>query len=417
MVSFILFLQGELMRAEVISIGDELTSGQRLDTNSQWISQRLADLGIRTLFHTTVADDLESNRVAFDTACRRAEVIVATGGLGPTADDLTRESLAGMLDVDLVLDEPSLVHIKQRFVKRSRPMPESNRIQAMFPAGTEPIYNPHGTAPGILGRQHGGTFYCLPGVPAEMREMWEATVEPSLIQLLGNQRRIIRHRRIKCFGVGESDLELMLPDLIRRGREPSVGITVSQATITLRITAVGTDDQQCFQAMKPTEETIRQCLKNVVFGEEDDELHHVVDRLLRKTGRRFASLEQGTRGLIAGWFAQLDETADTVPLSLVMQDPTSLARLGIDQQTDLTNSQAVMRLAISMQQQLGVDFAAVVGRLTRPLGTDDGICPCAIVGPGEQESFEARLIGHPEVVRPRIAKQVLNRVRLLLLKP
>ena len=403
------------MRAEVISIGDELTSGQRLDTNSQWISQRLADFGIRTLFHTTVADDLESNRVAFDTACRRVDVIVSTGGLGPTADDLTRESIAGMMAVELILDESSLLQIQQRFARRSRPMPESNRIQAMFPAGTKPIHNPHGTAPGIIGRHHGGTFYCLPGVPAEMKEMWEATVQPSLIELLGNQRRIIRHRRIKCFGVGESDLEQMLPDLIKRGRTPAVGITVSQATITLRITAEGTDDQQCRLSIEPTEMTIRRCLGDVVFGEEDDELHHVVDRQLRRAGKRLAVVEQGTQGLISSWFAQLD-TADTVPVSLVLQDPKALARLGIDQRTDLTNCREVTQLAISLQRQLDVEFVAVVGPLTHPLGSADGTCPCAVLGPGGPESFAAKLLGHPEVVRPRIAKQVLNRVRLQLLK-
>jgi nicotinamide-nucleotide amidase len=401
------------MRAEVISIGDELTSGQRLDTNSQWLSLRLADLGIRTLFHTTVADDLESNRVVFATACERADIVVATGGLGPTADDLTRQSVANMMQVELELHEPSLRHIEERFSSRSRPMTESNRVQAMFPAGTQPIHNPHGTAPGILGQHKTATFYCLPGVPAEMKEMWHESVEPSLIEALGENRRVIWHKRLKCFGIGESDLEQMLPDLIRRGLKPTVGITVSTATITLRISAEGRDELECRGAVAPTEATIRECLGELIFGEGDDELHDVVHRELQVAGKRLAVVERGTHGLIAGWFAPL-ETAETVPLMMVLQEETWLRRLGLEPVDRLTELDAVARLANSLQTQLGTDLVAVVGDFTHPLGDVNGSCPCAIVGANHRETFAAKLVGHPSVVRPRIAKQVLDRIRLHL---
>ena len=137
------------MNAEVISIGDELTSGQRLDTNSQWLSERLGELGIRVMYHTTVADDLDANVRVFRQAIDRADVIVATGGLGPTADDLTRQALAETIGVELVFDEPSLEHIRRMFAHRKREMPATNRVQAMFPRGSRVIPNPHGTAPGI----------------------------------------------------------------------------------------------------------------------------------------------------------------------------------------------------------------------------------------------------------------------------
>src|SRR4051812_24705923 len=164
------------MRAEVISIGDELTSGQRLDTNSQWLSERLGEIGIPVMFHTTVADDLEANVRVFREAADRADVVIATGGLGPTADDLTREALARMLGVELVLDEAALAYIRGLFARRKRDMPERNVVQAMFPAGSRVIPNPHGTAPGIdidvprSGRT-AARIMALPGVPAEMREM------------------------------------------------------------------------------------------------------------------------------------------------------------------------------------------------------------------------------------------------------
>ena len=135
--------------AEVIAIGDELTTGQRLDTNSPWLSERLTSMGVRVLYHTTVADDLEANINVFRTAIERADVVVATGGLGPTDDDLTRPALAAAIDVELALDPSSEQHIRNLFASRGRQMPERNVVQAMFPEGSQAIPNPNGTAPGI----------------------------------------------------------------------------------------------------------------------------------------------------------------------------------------------------------------------------------------------------------------------------
>ncbi len=227
------------MDAEVISVGDELTSGQRLDTNSQWISQRLGELGIRTIRHTTVGDDLSANISAFREAAARARYVIVSGGLGPTLDDLTREAMATAFDCPLQLHEPSLAHIEQMFVRRSRPMPERNRVQAMLPQGSQPIPNPHGTAPGIDLQIASGTNRCrmfaLPGVPAELKQMWQETVEPRIENELGSTEGPLRYYAIKVYGIGESDVEVKLPTLIARSRIPTVGITVSRATITLRI--------------------------------------------------------------------------------------------------------------------------------------------------------------------------------------
>src|SRR6516164_11343718 len=129
------------MKCEIISIGSELTSGQNLDTNSQWLSQRLAEMGIPVGWHTTVADDLSDNVDAFRIACRRASLVIATGGLGPTQDDLTRDALAQLAGVELVLDPASLDHIQRLFARFIRPMPDRNRVQALFPVGAEPIVN------------------------------------------------------------------------------------------------------------------------------------------------------------------------------------------------------------------------------------------------------------------------------------
>ncbi len=278
------------MHAEILAIGDEITSGQLLDTNSQWLSQRLEELGIGVLFHSTVGDELEPCAEAFRGAIDRADLVIATGGLGPTADDLTREALALAAGRPLQLDRDALEQIRAMFARRKRPMPPQNELQAMFPTGSRVVRNPHGTAPGIdldvprAGRSASRVF-CLPGVPAEMVEMWHDSLAAA-IGPLGQGRRILR-RRINCFGAGESQIESMLPDLIRRGRRPTVGINASQTTIILRIAADGKTEAECAAAIEPTVATIRQCLGSLVFGEENDELQHVVVRLLRGAARRW----------------------------------------------------------------------------------------------------------------------------------
>src|SRR5947208_2194813 len=172
-----------MMKAEIISIGSELTSGQNLDTNSQWLSQRLAEIGIPVHWHTTVADDLADNVGALRVAAGRAQLVLVSGGLGPTQDDLTREALAAAAGVGLVLHEPSLAHIREMFAKRGRTMPERNSVQAMIPDGGEPIPNDHGTAPGVWMRLGNAWVAAMPGVPSEMFAMFEERVRPLLLSL------------------------------------------------------------------------------------------------------------------------------------------------------------------------------------------------------------------------------------------
>ncbi len=308
------------MLAEIIAIGDELTSGQRLDTNSQWLSRELGLLGIPVGYHTTACDTLAAGVHAFRTAARRAQVVVATGGLGPTADDLTRDVLSELSGQRLVLSQQALEVIASRFLTRHAVMPESNRQQAMFPEGGSLIENPDGTAPGIKmvlpasdgwGEGVGSVVYALPGVPAEMRRMWDETVSGDLKQVAG-KKRVLRHRRLKCFGAGESAIEEMLPGIIERGRDPTVGITAHEATITLRISAWADNDDSCWEKIKTTENIIRETLGQLVYGEEDDEVEDAAAAALLAASASLATVEAGTAGRVASLFAQAaDRRNDT----------------------------------------------------------------------------------------------------------
>ena len=390
------------MRAEIISIGDELTSGQRLDTNSQWLAERLGEIGVPVAFHTTVGDRLEDNVLVFRQAAERAEIVIATGGLGPTADDLTRQTLADLAGVPLVQDDASLAHIQALFARRKREMPPANIVQAQFPQGSRPIHNPNGSAPGIdmeVPRAVGkpARVFALPGVPAEMKEMWAATVAPAIQELLG-AKRVIAHYRIKCFGVGESDLEAMLPDLIARQRYPLVGITVHEATITLRITAEGETQEAARAAMQPTIDTIHHCLGDLIFGYDDDELQDVVVRLLRERKETLVVTEWGTCGLISRWLAETEA-----------QD---VFRAGSTMTGDWNWNDSNVRSVHGCSYDLMVGPRPVSDSF---LSSPGDLVIYLVCGAQRVIRKEFPFAGHPDILRPRAAKQALNLLRLHLL--
>lgn len=412
------------MRAEIIAIGDELTSGQRLDTNSQWLSQRLGELGIPVAFHTTVGDDLETNVAAFRTAINRADLVVATGGLGPTADDLTRESLAVAVGVELVLDEAALAHIRGLFARRGRAMSERNVLQAQFPRGSHVVPNAHGTAPGIdltVARECCAPcrVFALPGVPAEMFAMWSETVAPA-IMASQTKRQLIRHHRIKCFGVGESDLEAMLPDMIRRKRDPLVGITVSDATITLRITASGPNEAVCSKIMEPTIAQIRELLGVLVFGDEDDEIENAVVRLLAERRQTVAVAEWGTGGLVTRWLADAVRESETFRGGIVVQDIAMLrAMFGMAAPSgDGADAETAAAMAREVREKSNANFGIGVAALP-PIVSDDAETTAtlhvALATVGSVLGKNLPLNTHPAIMKARAAKQVLNMLRLRLL--
>jgi nicotinamide-nucleotide amidase len=412
------------MQCEVISIGDELTSGQRLDTNSQWLSTRLGELGVRVVYHTTVADDLDANVNVFRAAIERADIVVATGGLGPTADDLTREAIAAATDRELVLDPAALDHIERLFAQRQRPMPERNRVQAMFPEGSRAIPNPEGTAPGIdltIARdgRNPSRIFALPGVPAEMKRMWDETVAPA-IRSMFPAPRVICYRRIKCFGVGESDLEQMLPDLIRRGREPQVGITVSGATITLRIAATGETREACRAAMEPTVATIYQCLGDLIFGEEDDELQDAVIRLLAARGKTLVTAEWGTGGLITEWLSEADGGSRYLG-GFVVASPVARRELVESTSQSLPDDgpmeSIVSALATAARKRLNSDYALAVGELPSydPAASIPPRFHYAVATPAGVRARSSPYAGPADILKLRAAKQALNLLRLELL--
>ncbi len=404
--------------AEVVAIGDELTSGQRVDTNSAWLSQQLGSVGIPVGFHTTVSDDLTGLGDAFRIALGRANVVICTGGLGPTADDLTRQALGDATGRPLQLDEDSLKHIRGLFESRGKEMPERNQVQAMFPEGSRVVANPHGTAPGIdlsvSTDNHASRIFCLPGVPAEMREMWDGSVCPEL-KKAGLANEVIIHHRIKCFGIGESDMERRLPDLIERGREPSVGITVHKATITLRITAKGKDEAECRQAMQPTIAMIHDCLGNLVYGEEDDEVQDAVIRELAAKNQSVTTVEWGTPGVLARWLREADHDRQCYSGGLVLSQ--SQLDIGKLEDSDPMLERMIANAAEKAREQNPATYGLAVGPIDMERTRDPNAkLWLGMASPEKSTAVAVRFAGHPDIVMERSAKQALNLLRLRLVE-
>ena len=392
------------MHAEVIAIGDELVSGQRLDTNSRWLSAELGVLGIPVTFHTTAADTLAAGLEAFRIATGRADIVVATGGLGPTADDLTRDVLAALAGVSLVLSEPALRTIESRFSARGVPCPASNRRQALFPEGSREIPNALGTAPGIelavetAGRR--SRVFALPGVPAELKPMWRDAVAPALVRLLPEGGTIVQ-RCIKCFGAGESAIEAMLPDLIRRGRDPLVGITAHEATITLRIAARGRDEDECAAKIATTERLIRDCLGELVFGVEDEELEDATLAAVAAAGLSLAIVDAGTAGIAAAFAARAAAARQAAGL------PMGFAGASVLPADEPADAAALARRG---RDDLGGDLGLGIAA-SRPGSDGRRAVAIALAGPDGVEAIDHVLGGDPALAIRRAAKAALALVR------
>lgn len=400
------------MIGEIISVGDELTSGQRLDTNSQYLSQQLADLGVSIRHHGTVGDVLEDNIAAFRLAASRSQIVIISGGLGPTADDLTREAMAEAFRLPLEHREEAMEHITKLFRTRGRPMPERNRVQALFPSTSRIIPNPHGTAPGIdLTVNYQGNqsrLFALPGVPAEMIQMLSETVVPRLISEVGIGKSKWFYHSIKLFGLGESDVEKVIPDLIARDRIPRVGITVSKATITLRIAAECTDESEFNQRIEPTVQQIQSAFPEFIFGTGEQDLQDVVLEKLAQFPATLSIVEYGS----GCWIGRL--LTDGIRKHTTISPRSSVSNLTWIPDTDPVPIEQMVQRAKQTISESGSDYAMVVGVYppSHNIADSDGLPTTNLQivianKTGVATEHTITISGHPELFYQRLAKTAL----------
>ncbi len=414
------------MRAEIISIGSEIVSGQSLDTNSRWLSQELSDLGIVVAYHTTLGDVLDDHVAAFRTAFDRSGLVVMTGGLGPTQDDLTREALAQCAGVPLVEDAPSLAAIEAMFARRNRVMSDRNRVQAFLPQGAQPLPNRVGTAPGIWMRIGDAVIACLPGVPSEMKLMFREQVIPRLRQE-GWGSEVIVHRKINLFGKGESDIEAQAMDLTVRGRVPEVGITAHDATISFRITASGATEEEARALIEPTAQLIHERFGELVLGEDTtDVAESMLAQLIRKNAT-LATAESCTGGLVAHWITTIPGVSPYYLGGVVSYANEAKTELvGVPRALIEAHGAVSAEVASAMAEGIRNRLGATVGLSTTGVagpagGTPEKPVGLVYLGLATAGGVQTRrlLVGSDQprdIIQHRSSKAALNWVRLALVR-
>ena len=412
------------MDAEVIAVGSELVDGQKLDTNSPWISRRLAELGVAVTYHTAVGDDLGRNVEAFRVAAGRVDLVVVGGGLGPTQDDLTREALAAAAGVPLVEDPAMLADLIAFFGRRGRPMPARNRLQAARPETAESLANRVGTAPGLWMRLGHAHVACLPGVPGEMKTMFDEQVVPRL-RALGAGRRVIVHRVVNLFGRGESDVEAEALDLTARGRRPEVGITASDATISFRVSCDGATEAEALAEIEPTLATIRGRFAEWIVGEGAGDVAEALVAELVRAGATIATAESCTGGLIASRITDVPGVSPHFPGGVVSYANEAKADL-LGVPADLIARVGAVSPEVAEAMAVGVRdrFRATIGLAVTGVAGPSGGSPEKPVGlvylglATEDRVEHRRLLLGPEqprdVIRSRASKHAMNWARQAL---
>lgn len=363
-------------------MGDELALGQKLDTNSRWLAQRLTELGAVPVEHLTVPDDLERTTQAFARLAASVDLVVTTGGLGPTADDLTRQGLAAAMGDELVEDADALEQITRWFAGRGRGMPEMNRVQALRPSRARLIPNPNGTAPGISARMGGDSdgcdVFCLPGPPGEMMPMFDQSVA-SALRIAPD--RAVSVRVFQTVGLGESDVAARLGDLMDRGRNPLVGTTASGGVISIRVRYEGAR-ADAEREIDRTAALVKHRVGDIFFGEGEVSIAEAVVHELKRQVRRLAVVESCTGGMLGSMVGDVAGASDVfeggwITYSNGMKNREVNVPASLIAEHGAVSGQVSAAMADGGRKASGVDYCLAVtgvagpggGTAEKPIGT------------------------------------------------
>ena len=360
--------------AELIAIGTELLLGNIANTDAQMISEGLSELGINVFYHTVVGDNPERVRQAVDIARTRADIIITTGGLGPTCDDLTKVALAEAFGKGLFFHEPSAQRIRDRFIQMERPMTENNLQQAMLPEGCTVLENDWGTAPGVAFEADGVHVLMLPGPPRECEMMFLPRAGPYLKKLSDG---VIASRTVKTFGIGESAVEDQLRDLMNALHNPTLAPYAKPTGTELRITAHAQTEEEAFALIAPVEEQVKAILGDYVIGVDVNSVQEVCFNLLREKGLTLGTAESCTGGLIAKLMTDLPGSSQVFNGGIVSYtNGVKAGVLGVSQdlldEYGAVSAQVAEAMARGAKAVLGCDIAVSATGVAGPDSDDRG---------------------------------------------
>jgi len=407
--------------AAIVAIGTEMLGPLRQDTNSLWLSARLEEAGIRVVRKSVVGDDPAALRDELDRAASAAPLVFTTGGLGPTADDVTVAAVAEWAGAPLRRNEAFLQAMRERFEKRGFPMPECNAKQADFIVGADVLANPKGTAPGFRARKDGVEIVILPGVPSEMKEIFETLVLPVLRERAGGT--IARRRVLRIAGMGESAVEQLVAPLYEKWSEDPVTILASPGEVQLHLVARGTPDE-AERRLAEMEADFRKVLGDRVFGQDGDDLAVVVGRLLKERRRSIALAESCSGGLVSTLLTDVPGSSDYFLGSVVSYANSAKEQLlGVAEDTlrahGAVSAPAAREMAVGARERFDADVAVSITGIAGP----DGGTPEKPVGTvffaiatrdGSLVERRRQLFGDRAVIRRTSALHALELLRRTL---
>lgn len=404
------------MNAEIIAVGTELLLGQIVNTNAQYISSKLAEIGIDVYYHTVVGDNPDRLGNVIEIASSRSELIIFTGGLGPTQDDLTKEMVAKHFDLDLETDEKWLKRLEEFFRKMGREMSENNKKQARIPVGGTILVNSYGTAPGIFLEKDNNFVAMLPGPPRELKPMFENELMPLLTkrpELIGKSKII--SRVLKLIGIGESRVDEILEDLLKQ-ENPTVATLVKWGQLHIRITAKEEEEEVASKKIQSIEEEIRQRLGKHIFGSDEDTIEKVVVKTLEEQGKTLAVIESATGGLISHKLTQVEGASNVILGSMVTYTKkTKKDWLGIEsslvEKDEAVNQELTLKMADEIRKKSNADFGLAVTGFAGPTGNQVGLTYLAVSDGESSHSRKINLQGSRELNKEWMSNSALDLLR------
>ncbi|AZV58606.1 competence/damage-inducible protein A [Clostridium sp. AWRP] len=406
------------MKAEILCVGTEILLGDIVNTNAQFISKGLADLGIEVYHQSVVGDNPQRLLDEFRKSFERTDIIITTGGLGPTQDDLTKETGAEYFNKEMILDKNSLNHLESYFKKIGKTNLEGNNIkQAYFPEGAYIFPNPHGTAPGCCMEQNGKILIILPGPPKEAKPMFQNYVVPFLKKYSNG---IIKSKTLRVCGMGESSMAESVSDLINNSVNPTVAPYAKENDTILRITARANTEEEAVELIKPVESKIREKLGINIYGEDNDTMEEAIGKLLINKELTISSAESCTGGLIAARLVNYPGISAVFKEGAVTYtNEAKMKRLGVKKDTldkfTAVSSETAKEMAEGIAKTANTDIGIATTGVAGPGGgtykKPVGLVYIGLYINGETYVKKCQFFGSRDVIRQRATMTALDLIR------
>ncbi len=412
-----------MYKAYIISTGTELMLGSTIDSNSIFLSEKLSAAGIKVIGKSTVGDSEEYIRTAFENGVKMADIVISSGGMGPTSDDLTKEVACAVMSSEMIVFDAEVKRLEDFFRRRNRSMPECNLKQAMFPREAQILKNSRGTAPGMYLKKDGKTVILLPGPPREMQNMFTSEVEPLLKQDFPAVNLVAR-QTIKVLGPGESQVEELLGELMHAADGYSLALLAQDGEVHIKITAEGKDLSESQNILFGISAQIARKMENNIFGYEGDKLETIIGDLIFRSGKTLALAESCTGGLLGKMITDIPGSSkylwggvtsysNDAKIRLLGVNPATLDKFGA------VSSETAAEMARGIIEKSKADLAIAITGIAGPDGGSEekpaGLVYIALADAGSCRVKEMRFVGGREAVRVLAAKSALDMLRRYLL--